>query len=139
MRSIRRSKQTVSRGSSGSLRSFGKQVGFTDRPLRFESLETRRLLAVFTVTNLSDAPVAAPGDAPGTLRQALYDSNNNAEVDTINFGSWWILVGREVFWEVVLVENVMHEQTHRTLSPAVRFGYFLEGVGCLSFLGGESC
>jgi hypothetical protein len=32
---------------------------FTNRSLRFESLESRRLLAVFTVTDLDDDPVAA--------------------------------------------------------------------------------
>lgn len=57
----------------------------TNRSLRFESLESRRLLAVFTVTNLDDDPVAAAGDAPGTLRQALFDANATSEADTINF------------------------------------------------------
>ena len=45
------------------------------RILRFESLEDRRVLTTFTVTNLNDATVTGPGNAPGTLRQAIYDAN----------------------------------------------------------------
>jgi hypothetical protein len=48
-------------------------------------LEDRRLLAVFTVTNLDDLAVAAPDVAPGTLRQAIYDANNSAGADEIVF------------------------------------------------------
>jgi hypothetical protein len=55
------------------------------RALRFESLEDRQMLAVFTVTNLNDAPVAAAGQAPGTLRQAVFDANSLAGADTIRF------------------------------------------------------
>jgi hypothetical protein len=49
-------------------------------------LEDRRLLAVFSVTNLNDALVAVPGDAPGTLRQAIFDANAAGGADTIDFG-----------------------------------------------------
>ncbi|MCC7473758.1 MAG: hypothetical protein IT425_00055 [Pirellulales bacterium] len=55
------------------------------RTLRFESLEPRNLLATFTVTNLTDAPVSAFNSAPGTLRQALYDANHTAGNDVIEF------------------------------------------------------
>ncbi|MCU0871890.1 MAG: FG-GAP-like repeat-containing protein [Pirellulaceae bacterium] len=49
------------------------------RELRFESLEDRRLLAVFSVTNTNDSGV-------GSLRQAILDSNTSAGVyDTIRF------------------------------------------------------
>ena len=55
------------------------------RRLRFESLEDRQLLAVFSVSNLSDEPVAAAGDFPSSLRQAIFDANANGEADTIDF------------------------------------------------------
>lgn len=51
------------------------------RRLSIEPLEDRRLLATFTVTNINDAPVAAPGAAPGTLRQAIFDANQTPDVD----------------------------------------------------------
>ncbi len=57
------------------------------RALRFERLEDRRVLAVFTVSNLSDGPVAFPGAAPGTLRQAIYDANHTPGADTIEFAA----------------------------------------------------
>ncbi len=55
------------------------------RRLAFEPLEDRRLRAVFTVSNLNDAPVAAAGAAPGTLRQAIFDANHTAGDDSIVF------------------------------------------------------
>jgi hypothetical protein len=55
------------------------------RTLRFESLEDRRVLATFTVTNLNDATVNGSGNAPGTLRQAIYDANISSDADIINF------------------------------------------------------
>lgn len=55
------------------------------RPLRFESLEDRRVLAAFTVTNFSDTPISAPNTAPGTLRQAIYDANHTPGDDDIYF------------------------------------------------------
>jgi hypothetical protein len=57
------------------------------RRLRFEALESRRVLATFTVTNLNDAVVIAPGNAPGTLRQAIYDANHTPGADTIEFAA----------------------------------------------------
>ena len=56
-----------------------------DRRLRLEPLEDRRLLATFSVTNILDGAVAAPGDLPGSLRQAIYDANNTAGADIIDF------------------------------------------------------
>jgi hypothetical protein len=50
-----------------------------------EPLEDRRMLATFTVTNLSDGAVNFPGNAPGTLRQAIYDANNTPGGDIIQF------------------------------------------------------
>ena len=55
------------------------------RSLRGELLETRWCLATFVVTNLQDAVVANPGDAPGTLRQAVYDANTRSGPDEIRF------------------------------------------------------
>ena len=57
------------------------------RILRFESLEDRRVLTTFTVTNLGDATVNGPGNAPGTLRQAIFDANAANDPDTIEFAS----------------------------------------------------
>jgi hypothetical protein len=45
------------------------------------------MLAVFTVTSLSDAPVTAAGQAPGTLRQAVFDANVSPGADTIEFST----------------------------------------------------
>ncbi len=55
------------------------------RRLKFEKLEDRRVLATFTVTNLNDASVSGPGQAPGTLRQAIYDANASSDSDIIDF------------------------------------------------------
>ncbi len=55
------------------------------RSLRFEPLEDRRMLATFTVTTLNDATVTGPGNAPGTLRQAIYDANVSSDADIIDF------------------------------------------------------
>ena len=54
------------------------------RRLSVEALEDRRMLATFTVTNLLDGPVAAAGDLPGSLRQAIFDANNTPGADDIN-------------------------------------------------------
>ncbi|WP_146446537.1 right-handed parallel beta-helix repeat-containing protein, partial [Botrimarina colliarenosi] len=51
---------------------------FLTRTPRIEPLEDRRLLAVFTVTNLDDA-------GPGTLRDAIGLANNSAGADQIVF------------------------------------------------------
>ncbi len=58
---------------------------YASRVLRFEQLEDRRVLATFTVTNLNDASVNGPGQAPGTLRQAIYDANASSDSDIIDF------------------------------------------------------
>ena len=48
------------------------------RRLAAETLEDRRMLAVFTVTNLNDAGV-------GSLRQAILDANGSVGADTVEF------------------------------------------------------
>ena len=58
------------------------------RRLHLESLEQRRVLA--TVTNLLDGPVNAPGDLPGSLRQAIFDTNNSAVDDNIKHAKFWV-------------------------------------------------
>ena len=55
------------------------------RRLGMEPLEDRRLLSVFTVNNLSDGPVAQANDLPGSLRQAIFDSNAAGGANTITF------------------------------------------------------
>ena len=72
------SRQSCRRSKSGSQ---------YDRRLRVETLEDRRMLATFSVTNLTDGPVAAAGQLPGSLRQAIFDSNANGTNDTINFAA----------------------------------------------------
>ncbi len=57
----------------------------SDRRLHVESLEERRMLAVFVVSNLTDAPVVAAGSLPGSLRQAVFDANSAAGADRIDF------------------------------------------------------
>lgn len=76
----RRQHASVAASSIGTRRSSR-----SDRTLRVESLEGRRLLAVFTVDQLGDVPVAQAGDAPGTLRQAIFDANQGAGLDQIVF------------------------------------------------------
>ena len=63
------------------------RINRVQRRLRLESLEARRLLAIFTVTNLDDAAVLMEGDAPGTLRQAIFDANAVAGADEIVFAA----------------------------------------------------
>ena len=57
------------------------------RRARLELLESKRLLAVLSVSNLNDGPVAAAGDLPGSLRQAIFDANALAGEDTIEFAA----------------------------------------------------
>ena len=53
--------------------------------LQHESLEARHLLATFMVSNLNDGSVAAAGDVPGSLRQAIFDANAAPSADEIVF------------------------------------------------------
>ena len=53
--------------------------------MSFEELETRRVLAAFTVSNLLDGPVSRSGDLPGSLRQAVFDANATEGADEIEF------------------------------------------------------
>lgn len=69
-----------SRGSQDRRSAFRKQ-------LCLEPLEDRQMLAVFSVTNLDDSAVDAPGEAPGALRQAVFDANTTPGVDRIEFDS----------------------------------------------------
>lgn len=70
------------------LKSRGNRVArMRGRRLRFESLEERRVLATFMVTNLDDAPVAGAGHAPGTLRQAIFDAAQSPGADVIQFSA----------------------------------------------------
>lgn len=50
---------------------------------RLETLESRAMLATFTVTNNSDPLSPVPGD--GSFRQAILDANATAGLDTIEF------------------------------------------------------
>ena len=53
------------------------------RRLRYEPLEDRRLLAVFTVKLLGD--VSDAGDSLLTLREAIVAANGNSGADSIEF------------------------------------------------------
>jgi hypothetical protein len=55
--------------------------------LTFEPLEARQMLAVFTVMNLNDAAVTAADQAPGTLRQAIFDANALPGADVVQFAA----------------------------------------------------
>ncbi|MFC1757904.1 choice-of-anchor Q domain-containing protein [Planctomycetota bacterium] len=70
-----------------------------------ERLETRNLLAVLTVSNGNDAEVNGFGDAPGTLRQAIFDSNETPGDDVIQFAAGVDLISLENL-ELVLRDNV---------------------------------
>lgn len=67
-------------------RGGGLRIGSSfARRLHVESLEDRRMLAVFTVDNLDDFAVFGSGEAPGTLRQAIFDANDTPGDDLIEF------------------------------------------------------
>jgi hypothetical protein len=70
---------------SKSRRAQRKQRSLAQGPRRahFEALEDRRVLAVFTVTNLTDAVVAPAG----SLREAINNANAAAGADTIQFAA----------------------------------------------------
>src|SRR3954462_6105272 len=60
------------------------------RRLLLTALEDRSVPPLFTGTTLNDGPVTAAGDQPGTLRQAIFDANDetaNPGTDTITFAS----------------------------------------------------
>jgi hypothetical protein len=79
-------RHAIQRASSRRLRSSTLFTNSTfARRLRVEQLEDRRVLAPFTVGNLDDLFVDSAGDAPGTLRQAIFDANNTPGFDTIEF------------------------------------------------------
>jgi hypothetical protein len=90
-RSPSNSRDRSSRARGGAFLPHGRALrsgwSGTYRKLAFEPLEDRRVLATFTVTNLGDAVVTGPGSAPGTLRQAIYDANNSAGADLIQFAA----------------------------------------------------
>ncbi len=52
--------------------------GVSERALKFEQLESRQLLSVFSVANTLDS-------GPGSLRQAILDANASSGSDTIEF------------------------------------------------------
>lgn len=53
--------------------------------LLVQSLETRAVPATFVVSNLNDGTVNGPGQLPGSLRQAVFDTNQSSGTDTITF------------------------------------------------------
>ena len=81
----RRQSRNLGRSSSAFSAAKKRWHNLHGRSLRLEPLEDRSLLSVFLVNNISDGPVAHPGDLPGSLRQAIYDANNNPGTDTIAF------------------------------------------------------
>ncbi len=72
------SRRRSSRGSRRCGTPLQKSRQSNRRRLRFEPLEDRRLLAVFTVSNLADA-------GAGSLRAAITAANGTAGADTIDF------------------------------------------------------
>jgi len=54
------------------------------RRASFEVLNSRVMLTTIAVTNLLDGPVTSAGDLPGSLRQAIFDSNALAGADVVD-------------------------------------------------------
>src|SRR5262249_21726062 len=54
------------------------------RRLGMLRLEERCNLTTFLVTNLLDGAVIAAGQLPGSLRQAIFDANNNPGADVVD-------------------------------------------------------
>lgn len=75
----RRRSTSAASHKSRQFRTFGGGA----RRLRMESLEDRRVLATFTVTNTSDA---GPGSLRDAIAQANANNNSPAVVDVIDFG-----------------------------------------------------
>ncbi|MBX7105048.1 MAG: hypothetical protein K1X57_13265 [Gemmataceae bacterium] len=77
------------------------------RFLRAQSLEDRTVPATFTVLNTNDGAVAAAGDLPGSLRQAIFDANALPGADSIvidaSLGGQTLLLG---FGELLVTEGV---------------------------------
>lgn len=59
---------------------FARRLKFLRR-LSVCLLENRTVPAAFTVTNNSDSVVTGPGQLPGSLRQAIFDANADANPD----------------------------------------------------------
>ena len=80
------------------------------QPRLLEPLESRLLLSAILVSNLDDAPVSAAGDAPGTLRQAIFDANAAPGTDQILFdegmiGTILLTEGQLTITESVSIEG----------------------------------
>ncbi len=72
------------------------------RRLLFESLEDRRMLATFAVTNLNDF-------GPGSLRQAIVDANNTGGADNVDLtgvtGTINVALGEMAITDTVTLEG----------------------------------
>ena len=107
------------------------------RRLRFEPMEDRRVLAVFTVNNLADGPVDSAGDLPGSLRQAVFDANFLPGFDRIVFspslsGTILLADGELLVTEAVAFDGrgfetltIDAQQDSRVLNIASTTGSFL--------------
>lgn len=85
------------------VRSNSRRRTTASRRPTFEPLEARHVLTTFTVTSLADFPVSGPDNAPGTLRQAIYDANQASDADVIQFatslsGAINLTTADEAFW-----------------------------------------
>ena len=87
-----RGRQRAARRNSGG--------GFSrHRRLHVETLEDRRMMATFTVTNGLDGPVSVAGQLPGSFRQAVFDANALPGPDEI------ILDADDIAFGVALTEG----------------------------------
>lgn len=88
------------------------------RPLKFEPLEGRRVLATFAVTT----PVDVVDDFDGlvSLREAVAAANANGGVDQINFAPGAFAGGASIRWEladIAITEDLVIESASRFSFP----------------------
>ena len=96
-------------GVSKKLARSKRRSSLHSRPRGVEVLESRELLATFTVTNLQNS-------GAGSLRQAIIESNERPGADTIDFG----VAGTIRIWQDVAPRDHRHRDHRRLHGPVVR-------------------
>lgn len=109
----RRARGTRSRGRN-LLSGQPLSLSSRSRALTVEQLEDRRMLAVFTVTNLGDLQRNDDNEletAPGTLRAAIEAANDNEEADIIYFneslsGTIFLQATNDAFGQLTITDTL---------------------------------